>query len=1226
MTARTKTNHQNSKSAPRKPEACKYCHSFINSFNHYQERKMGMKNITSILFISLLAMALPASAQLDELSNSTITISNVEAESIQPDTQWYLVYQSRGGGGYFWDTGFDLSAGSGIGTVYLSTSTDVVYDGMLAKNACMYLVRFVTPTDDQKTGDGSHDEYYMQFGTGNYVWTPTASSTALTTVETIYDAKTLYAYWITDVAGHLGMNTADDNDLRIDNNGAGSTVVTYGSGDIVELDGNNDFKLYEVTLTELSDERELALLECAQTYKEYVGYVGTFNTEGSFDYYDAEAVAAFEAAVEAAAVIDSDDADQLLVDDIKQLRQNMIDAYAVVLASYVSRMANIADGYYFFVSDMEFYEQTTTEDMEDPETGDIIPGETVTTYYTKAMYSDKESDGTIYAKWMTFEQTAPFLWKVEGNGDLTYNVVNAVTGATFDNVSTSTNVTMTVDGENTMAFDQILDSENVVHLAIRVSTQAEDNYYYLHCGGHASGAGKSGNIVGWSNDADASHWSLQLVSDEEAAEIIDAYGSSAEKRYQDALEMISDAKEKMTIAEDILVGTTGLITSVDQLSSPYTEETEGSLEEMIDGDASTYWHSDWSDGDVDGGTHYFQVELPEVEESDLVFTFTRRAVANDHILEWSVYGAPTSDADKDECTLLATVSTPYSSNTETLTSAPFDTQGFTLLRFYCDDTTGYGSGTRGYFHVAEFQLYEAQANPTSQMVAMGSIYTNMETAIANAQAEGSDITEETFNALQTAYDAFIAAFVDPAELRVAIEEANVTVGAIVIGTDPGEWSDTSVTSALTGAIDEATAYDEAGVYTQTQSDNYVETLESLTESVYASANQIETGKWYEIHYATEDAYDEYGWDKSNGSAAGSHPALFGKYICVSALEYEDDLYFTEGYAESDLDQVCVGHSLYLTDKPDIWFEDCAKFRFINVADTAYMMQNKATGLFLRAAGESGAVTLSPHPTLFNVTALGYGENLISATAIDGEYNANLHAQLAYNVLVTWSTSDVGTNSGLYIEDIGEAVADDYDGTEFNMEIELGSVNAFCFPVEVTALEGTMYGVQSVEGTTITLSPIEDNVAEGGHPFIFISGTTDQYDPSAEAEVLTFTHGYDIEREPMTVGELVGSYYGETIGAGKALASGNGFEVTKQSSSYVDENSAYISTDFDLEDTLTLVITDEAFDSIEETVAAVSQDGNIYSIDGKLLGKGNLNTVKSLGRGIYIINGVKVVVK
>ncbi len=1191
-----------------------------------------MKKITSFLTLLLLVLALPVSAQLDELKRSTITIAGQGTESIQPDTQWYLVYNKRGSGGYFWDESFDINTGSGKGYVYMSNGTNVVTDGMLAKYAAMYLVRFVTPTDDQKTGDGSHDEYYMQFGTGQYVHTPEVSnhsdgSSCLSTVETIYDATTLYVYWINNEAGHCGFNTADGHNFRIDNNGSGGTVVTYGSGDIESSGGNNDFTLIPVTLTPLSNDREVALLECMQVFQQYIGYVGSFNTTGSFDYYDAEAVAAFEAAIEAATAVDGENADQLTEEEIYQLRQGILDTYQAVMESYVSRKAEIADGYYFFVSDMEFYEQTTTEDMEDPETGDIIPGETTTTYYTKGMYSEKMGDGSIYARWMTADGTAPFLWHVTGNGDLTYSVVNAVTGATFDNVSTSSNVTMTVDGENMVAFDQVLREDGTVHLAIRVSTQAEDNSFYMHCGGHSSGAGKKGYIVGWNNGAEASQWSLEPVSDEEAAGIMDAYASSADKRYQDALELIADAKEKMTIAEDILVGTTGLITSVDQLSSPYTEETEGSLEEMIDGDASTFWHSDWSDGAVEGGTHYFQVELPQVEESDLVFTFTRRNVNNDHITVWGVYGAPSGSAEKDDCTLLDSISTPFASSTETLTSAPFDTQGFTLLRFYCDDTYMLSGGaTHGYFHLAEFQLYEAKVNPTSQMVSMGNVYTNLETAVLQAQTEGTDITEATFNTLQAAYDAFMAVYVDPTELRGTIANANATVAAVVVGKNPGQWTDGSVTSALSTTIDEATAYNVAGVYTQAQSTDYVETLQSQIATVYASANTIETGKWYEIRYGTEDEYINNGWSTTPGTASDSNPALFGKYVCVASLSNENDMYFTEGYTESDLSEVCVGNKLYFTDMPDIWFEDCAKFRFINVADTAYVIQNKATGLFVRAAGESGSVTISPHPTLFRVSPLGYGESLISATAIDGSDNANLHAQLSMNVLVTWSTSEVGTNSGLFIEDVGDAVSDDYDGTEFNMAIKLGSVNAFCFPVEVTAHEGTMYGVQSVEGTTVTLSPIEGNVVEAGHPFIFISGTTDQYDPSAETEALTFSHGYDIEREPMTVGELVGSYYGETIGAGKALASGNGFVVTKQSSSYVDENSAYISTDFDIEDTLALVLSDETFDSIEETVAAVSQDGNIYSIDGKLIGKGNLNTVKSLPRGIYILNGVKVLVK
>ena len=41
---------------------------------------------------------------------------------------------------------------------------------------------------------------------------------------------------------------------------------------------------------------------------------------------------------------------------------------------------------------------------------------------------------------------------------------------------------------------------------------------------------------------------------------------------------------------------------------------------------------------------------------------------------------------------------------------------------------------------------------------------------------------------------------------------------------------------------------------------------------------------------------------------------------------------------------------------------------------------------------------------------------------------------------------------------------------------------------------------------------------------------------------------------------------------------------------------------------------------------VVKSGIIYTLDGRVAGKGNLNNVKNLGRGIYILNGTKVVVK
>jgi hypothetical protein len=49
--------------------------------------------------------------------------------------------------------------------------------------------------------------------------------------------------------------------------------------------------------------------------------------------------------------------------------------------------------------------------------------------------------------------------------------------------------------------------------------------------------------------------------------------------------------------------------------------------------------------------------------------------------------------------------------------------------------------------------------------------------------------------------------------------------------------------------------------------------------------------------------------------------------------------------------------------------------------------------------------------------------------------------------------------------------------------------------------------------------------------------------------------------------------------------------------------------------------------ISSVVKKISQPGDVYSVDGKLLKTGaTLNSLQGMGRGMYILNGVKVVVK
>lgn len=146
----------------------------------------------------------------------------------------------------------------------------------------------------------------------------------------------------------------------------------------------------------------------------------------------------------------------------------------------------------------------------------------------------------------------------------------------------------------------------------------------------------------------------------------------------------------------------GLITNVSQLSSPYTDATEGSLAALIDGDISTFWHSDWHNGSVANGTHYFEVEVADMPE-EFFITFTRRNTTYDHITKWGIYGAPDGSASKEDCTFLSEWDTPYSKYGESFASPAFPSRGFKRLRFYCEET----SKNRGFFHLAEFQLWDA---------------------------------------------------------------------------------------------------------------------------------------------------------------------------------------------------------------------------------------------------------------------------------------------------------------------------------------------------------------------------------------------------------------------------------------------------------------------------------------------------------------------------------------
>lgn len=945
---------------------------------------------------------------------------------------------------------------------------------------------------------------------------------------------------------------------------------------------------------------------------------------------------------------------QALIAEIEALYQAVLDSRVAMPA--------FADGYYFIKTAMEYTNEIRTPILD--ENGDPVLNEdgeemvdVTVTHPEKAMYVANNA-----LKWQSLEENkdATFLFKLTYNPETgNYDMMSCANDGRVATVAQSAAVTvdptLANEVENEMKFTYVkTDEEKGLVIAICRADQGS-TYTFLHQGGHGGGKGASGNVVGWESGADATWWCLAPVSEEEATAMIEEYAPIRDRdaMLQSVADMIAGGKEALVIAEDkitTLDTENPLITDASQFSSPYTHADEQKDADgnpytndnvyvlLLDGQDNTYWHSDWS-STVATGTHYLQVELADAEAVQAAaFTFTRRSSASDdHVTQWGVYGTNEAEAEKDACEHLAELLTPFSSKTETLTTAGFETKGYKYLRFYIDNTyMSNGTDSRGYGHVSEFQLYAATIaeNPNSQKKMMGELVTNLEAAIAAVPADQDEITVEHYTALKEAYDAFMERYVNPADLRAAIATAEVVVPTVVEGNTPGFW-EAGAADVLTAKIAEATAYDKSGVYSPDNSQAMIDALVETTAEVMAKAHGVEPGKWYRFRFASEEMYDANGWNKGNVLDESSQGNLYDQYVNVALRNApeEGEVSIEPIYVE----EMREGDALYFCNEVD---EDASLFRFVNVGDTAYAIQNKGTGLYLNCAGaNSSDVTMSLNPTTFKVKAIGLGEVLISGMSLTGDDCTNLHAQLAHHRLVTWGATDLGSNSGLMIEPADD-VTGEPDG-HINRDVIPGKIYAQCYPVAV----GTPEGMYTVAGTFtkdekhyIALNAIE--TAAAGEPFIYIHGEpSDFIVPEEGEEVVTetvpFTIGNGIVSEAGRVNDLIGTFTYQWVDVATTVfvdnrAEGATGEEDTDCTRDVSANTAYMdfgTTTVDANGNYSMVIEVEGTintDAIENVINKVATSGRIYTIDGKLVREnGTLNDVKAMGKGVYILNGVKV---
>ena len=951
--------------------------------------------------------------------------------------------------------------------------------------------------------------------------------------------------------------------------------------------------------------------------------------------------------------------------------------------------------------------------------GDVkeIKSSQVYDYDEKAVKTNRDGNGTAGSAWGTWAVHPDFLWKVERfEGDTTgtkYTMYNVGQEVYFVGINQSNATAMTTT-PTAVCFDfrgeqaVPLLEETKVAINIRAAAHPEGGYRYIHAGGHNNGTGTGAWCVGWA-DGGATRWYMQSVSDAEVEAIMNSPEVLLEKMIAKGDSIARVFPAEFEVARDMVanLNTEVNVANVDNFYSPFTCTSEGSIEQLYDGvvgDLYNHWHSEWNSGSTNAystttGTNYFVINDTEgLIEGGLAVMIGRRGADNDHVKELTVYGtnedydvatalsALKTDVTNDgyTWTKLGVLSTPYGSKTETVTSNAIEFEG--KYKYYKFVGTSLVAD-RGYFHMGEFALYPATISKRYETVQYDVRKAEADAAAAAVEAWVAGefsadsvelFTDEAFNAnynaLLAAYAAWEAVYVNPGALRTAINSAPADE-LFVVGTNPGQWGADVETPASVVAA--AKAYDATGKFTDAESEAHIKAISDVLAVVYDNANPVEEGKWYRIKFASEEMFDQYGWAKVAGAAVESNgvttsTGLFGKTVAAgnsvkAYVPYENE----DGTAGEVLTYGVEEAEEFFEGQKLMFFEDELSngedlFRFIAVSDSTFMIQNKATGLYIRATHPA---TLSAIPSVFQQTAVGAGGNILRAYNVNGGedngYNY-LHGQVADMALVSWDEATVGSRSMFLIEEVEEVT--EAPSNSYVQKLWPGKFNAYAMPLDVTIGQGaTAYAAKlnvAEEDTTVVLMSIEAETIKGGTPFILVADAEGDYvtyaerlaemkaslkeemgdayssndDLTAEAIVnseyytqIEMTHGETLAHEVDTLGNLVGAFKNTVVAAGKAIqAKENGFAHLVVGTTFAAYQ-AWIKADFDGESdevlgSIQIKIEGSIEDGINEVLNNVAKGGDIYTVGGQLVGKGNINTVNNLPAGIYVVNGVKVIKK
>ena len=533
---------------------------------------------------------------------------------------------------------------------------------------------------------------------------------------------------------------------------------------------------------------------------------------------------------------------------------------------------------------------------------------------------------------------AHFLWKLTQSEDGDSILMQNAGMNTYISIASRTEGGLVTTADETQAGYVIFDyaygepqyvepdgiGEDKDIICIRFAQDPRNGEKYFHQNGHGSvndtsspwgnystDSGQEQNMAFWRrtwdygterSDFNTSEWFLEYVPEDEAEQLIADFEMILNHDVLVAKnnELRAQVLETLTLAKDVI--RTKLITSASQMSSPYSHNDQagnkddgGDLGVLIDGDASTYWHSAWQNSPE--GQHYIELTGMEDMVGDCEFYLRERAGAgNDRPKQFLLKGSDNLENADEDWVEMATIDIPnFAAGAES--TVPFFVEtAYPYVRVVgvdCDPSY------RTFWHAAELQIFTVRDNPNSQFAQLGEVAETLdETYNANIATADEDITPEIYQALLDAYNTFLnSGLVDPAELRAALATYAKATAGVVQGSEPGQWMDDGIADSFNKLYSEADAYDKAGKYDAAQVHKYSVMLKAMQMSVMEKANGITTDKWYRIMVPTEEMYDAYGFSKEGvdkTSLREDQATICGTFVTTAKEVTEEETVVEEG--------------------------------------------------------------------------------------------------------------------------------------------------------------------------------------------------------------------------------------------------------------------------------------------------------------------------------------------